>query len=41
MKETYADIEKSKEMLNEVRPKANLSNGKSNFISWFKNYHNN
>ena len=39
MKETYADIQKSKDMLN-FSPKTNLKSGLSNFVSWFKKYHN-
>tara|TARA_B100000676_G_scaffold27224_1_gene25093 strand:+ start:1326 stop:2234 length:909 start_codon:yes stop_codon:yes gene_type:complete len=39
MKETFADIDKSKDMLN-FNPKTNLYLGISKFISWYKKYYN-
>ena len=38
MKETFADIKKSQEMLN-FDPKTNLSKGISKFVSWYKKYY--
>jgi UDP-glucuronate 4-epimerase len=38
IKETYADISKSIDML-KYSPKSNINDGIENFISWYKNYH--
>ena len=38
MKETFADIDKSQNML-KFKPKTNLSKGISKFVSWYKNYY--
>ena len=38
IKETYADISKSIDML-KYSPKSNINDGIESFISWYKNYH--
>jgi len=39
MKETYADISKSKKILG-FEPRTNITEGLSKFIEWYKNYYN-
>ena len=39
MKETFADIKKSQDMLN-FNPKTNLKDGIANFVLWYKDYYN-
>ena len=38
VKQSYADIDKSKEKLN-YTPKISINEGIPKFISWYKNYH--